>query len=251
MGLGDQLMYLLLLSLGVLQVYCREPVLISAEPALNLAIYSNNIDDFEGLHDVSPLGQNLNEVVDIIIKFAQEIIKKSGHATVKIPDVQEHFSKRIHHIKISGDFKAENGFFKDLSSIRRTSDAILSHSGDNVTVSVGLGMGTLEAGYDHYNVKVEHVSISGNIKAEVSSNSVFVKVNVVLLEKGKCNLTLQDLRIELNGIEVHVGGKQKPVDWILSKIATSVAKHIKDDAIREAEKRLREAAQKALDKYHC
>ncbi|XP_067011451.2 uncharacterized protein [Anabrus simplex] len=245
MGRQVQLFFLLVISSTLTWTFCAEPI-------HRLDKRYSVVDDAMDIIDIFHFKNSANKIVDWILKITRAIIKRTGHNVVDIPDIDEEFRKEVGFLNVKGEFKAEKGWFRDLSSIYRTNDAILSHYGHNFTVFVGLGLGTLELGFDHYRATFGKLSTSGKIYAKAKANSVLLKLNVMVLEKRKCNLTLQDLKVDkLEDVKVHVEGKHKTLNWIMSRIATSVTKHMKKKISHQIEEHLSDAAEKALEKYHC
>ncbi|XP_068085841.1 uncharacterized protein [Anabrus simplex] len=252
MGQETKLLSLLFLSLALGDVCFGKLLPEHSAPASTSSLESNDVDSAIKVSEPSSWTNNFNDTVDLILQVLQETLKKSNHTTIPIPDIEEQFIKKMRFIKIKGKLTARKGWFKDLSTVYRTGDAKIVRSGPNITISVSVGLGLLQLGYDYVHVKVEALSATGNLTAKVSTNSVFIQVNVVMSDTGKCNLTLQELEVtQLDELQVHVEGFKKTFDWLLSEIITIVSRRFKEKILKEVEKDVIVAAQEAMDNFHC
>nr|CAD7398473.1 unnamed protein product [Timema poppensis] len=193
---------------------------------------------------------NLNELIDFILDYVRRDIIAKGQDQIAIPNIHADFQKRIGFIKAKGSFDGDDGWFRSLSSIRRTADVVATRQGETLVVVCGMGLGTMAFAFEHYRVKFLHISVSGHITGSVASNSVNVQVNVAVVG-GKCKITLNSLRItRLDGIKVSVTGLGK-MSWILNRIAGWVTNHFRDKIVSRIEASLTRAVVNTLARARC
>jgi hypothetical protein len=89
---------------------------------------------------------NLNDFIDYILNITKDNITDQ----ISIPDFEKSFEKKLGLIKIRGSFKAEGGWLKSLTTLRRTADVVLKRVNDTVEVSAAMGLKALEFGYARY-----------------------------------------------------------------------------------------------------
>ncbi|XP_069705511.1 uncharacterized protein [Periplaneta americana] len=173
---------------------------------------------------------NLNDFVDLILNSTKDNISE----TVRLPDVEKSFEKKLGFIRIRGSFKAEDGWFKNLQTIHRTADVTLHRVNDSMELNAALGLTTLEFGYSRYRAELLRVGPRGVLTATVGKNSVSFRARVRYVGSN-CTVTLEDLKVrELSDIDMYLTGLA-PFNWVLSKIATSVVNRAKQSIMQNIE----------------
>jgi hypothetical protein len=121
---------------------------------------------------------NLDLLVDFILPIVRETLQKTGHTSIKIPDVDESFTTDIVFFPVNGRFRAENGWLMNLSTVYRTSDAIATLVDTTLTVVCGFGLQMLEFGFNQYEANLGLIEASGTITGVIPHNSVTAQVSV-------------------------------------------------------------------------
>jgi hypothetical protein len=193
---------------------------------------------------------NLNKIVDELLNGLRLDIVKQGKDRIRIPDIDETFSKRVAFIKVKGEFKGENGWVGSLSTIHRTADAVASSYDKWLSVSCGFGLGHLEVGYDNYKAKFMRLGPHGKINAIIGKNSILLKATVSWANH-KCTTTLNELVLDNFGdFKLKVTGLG-PMNWLFSKISTWVLRRFKSEIKGRIESTLREEIEKKFDHFDC
>jgi len=89
---------------------------------------------------------NINGFIDYILN----VTKQNLTDEITIPDFEKSFEKNMFFLRISGCFRAEDGWLKNLKTLRRTSHVTMKKANKAVVVHATMGMGTLEFGYGRY-----------------------------------------------------------------------------------------------------
>jgi len=89
---------------------------------------------------------NVNDFVDYILNITKENLTNE----ICIPDFEKSFGKRIGFIRISGSFKAEGGWLKNLNSLQRTADVTVNRVNNSIQVNAVMGLKSLKFGYTRY-----------------------------------------------------------------------------------------------------
>ncbi|XP_066908392.1 uncharacterized protein [Halyomorpha halys] len=183
----------------------------------------------------------LNQVVDQALAGLNAAISQGGKDVIPIAALNHNWKYRWHFIKLSGHMNCRDGYAKSLASLRRTGDVVMSTSGNQMTLRVALGLGTLEAGFKHCQFKAKHLfSVTQHISASVSSNSIVAQAT--LTKNGnECTAHLDSISLDnLGKIKVHTGGgvlhkiEDKLINWIVGHIHGSVVGSINSELQKQA-----------------
>jgi hypothetical protein len=193
---------------------------------------------------------NLNKIVDGLLDGLRTDIIEHGKDRLDIPDIEETFQKKVGFVKVKGEFKGEDGWVKNLSTVHRTADAIASSYGDWITVSCGFGLQHLEVGYDKYKAKFMGLGPRGKISGIIGNNSILLNATVTLADK-KCTMTLNELVLDqFGGLHLNVTGLG-PLNWLVSKISTWILQHFNSEIKGKIESTLREEIIEKLSHFDC
>ncbi|KAF6201065.1 hypothetical protein GE061_005512 [Apolygus lucorum] len=125
----------------------------------------------------------LNKGVDFVLGLMNAMFAGAGELTVDLPDIKKKFGRGI----MAGNFNATQGYFKNPATLHRTGDVAITHQGDTVGLEAALGLQTLDAGFQHYDLKILKIHQAGTIDVSVAQNSIKMKLslNEKLGEKAK------------------------------------------------------------------
>jgi hypothetical protein len=193
---------------------------------------------------------NFNKIVDDLLDSLRVDIIKHGKDRIRVPDIDETFTKKVYFIKVKGEFKGENGWVENLSTIYRTADVVATSYGKWLSLSCGFGLRHLEVGYDTYRAKFMGLAPHGQINAIINKNSVLLKATVSWANHN-CTTTLNELVLDrFGGFKLKVTGLG-PMNWLLSKIGTWVLQHFESEIKDRVESTLREELETKLDHFNC
>lgn len=193
---------------------------------------------------------NLNKIVDDMLDTLRVDIIERGDDRISIPDVHETFKKKVGFVTLKGEFEGENGWVKNLSTVHRTADVLMSSGGRTISVSCGFGFGDLQLGYDKYTAKFMSLKRRGKIRGTVANNSVLLNATVTWTSDA-CNVTLDELALnQFGGIDVEVTGLGF-MNRLFSKISGLVLHHFKSEIKDRLEYTLREETERYLSNFNC
>jgi len=89
---------------------------------------------------------NINDFIDYILNMTKQNLTDE----ITIPDFENSFEKNMLFLRISGSFRAEDGWLKNLKTLHRTSHVTMKKANKVIVVHATIGMGTLEFGYGRY-----------------------------------------------------------------------------------------------------
>lgn len=89
---------------------------------------------------------NINDFIDYILNMTKQNLTDE----IAIPDFEKSFEKNMFFFRISGCFRAEDGWLKNLKTLRRTSHVTMKKANKAIVFHATMGMGTLEFGYGRY-----------------------------------------------------------------------------------------------------
>jgi hypothetical protein len=213
--------------------------------------YGTSTGDVPATTNVDVLGtMNLNKIVDKVLDNLRVDIIERGKDRISIPDVHATFKKKVGFVTLKGEFEGENGWVKNLSTVHRTADAVVSSFGSGLSASCGFGLDDLEVGYDNYIVRFMSLETQGEISGTVGKNSILLNATVTWTNH-TCNITLNELTLnQFGGLVLRVTGLGL-MNWPFSKISHLVLHHFKSEIRGRIEYALREEAEKFLSHFNC
>ncbi|KAK3918770.1 Mite allergen Lep d 7 [Frankliniella fusca] len=194
---------------------------------------------------------NIDKIVDILMALVKVEVESRGLNQIPLPDFQEDFKKRVGPIKVKGYFKGWSGWAKSLGTLHRSGEAVvIVQNGDRVVLQIPLSFGDLQLGYQ-YQAKLKRVaSTSGHVRATVQSNALTLKASAVLSDT-ECSAAVDSIELtDLGKIKVKATGLG-PLNFLLNKIATWVAKRTHSKIEEAAKNGLKQAIDKAGLKFNC
>ncbi|XP_012277995.1 uncharacterized protein LOC105698373 [Orussus abietinus] len=192
----------------------------------------------------------INILVDVALAELIERLRKKNEGIIKIPDIYQEFSTGSGIFETTGRFEAINGTFKDLTTLKRTEDAILSNAGLKFKASCGFGLSTAQLQYPYYKAKFGILKVNGQISGTVAGTAIHVTV-IVDYNQNPCVTTLDTLKVtEFGKAKINITGLG-PLNWLTSKLLNYVAKTWREDVIKSIESKLRNTVTKQLNKFNC
>jgi hypothetical protein len=114
--------------------------------------------------------------VDFILLIVRDTLKETGRDQIKIPSVNKNFSTDILFFPVLCRIRDEGGWLRNLSTVHRTSDTVAKTAGTNLSVVCGIGLQTLQLGYEHFVAILGSIETSGKITITVPHNAITIKV---------------------------------------------------------------------------
>jgi hypothetical protein len=121
---------------------------------------------------------NVDKLVDFILMIVCEALQMTGRSQIKIPDLDASFTTDILFFPVSGRFRAEDGWLRNLSTIYRTSDTIATLVDSTLTVVCSFGLHVLEFGFNEYEANLGSIEASGTMAGVIPRNSISAKVSI-------------------------------------------------------------------------
>ncbi|PSN58356.1 hypothetical protein C0J52_12990 [Blattella germanica] len=124
------------------------------------------------------LCNNMDTIVDSILKVTRTAILAAGYAKVQIPDILKGFSTLYGYIW--GDVRIVGGYFANLATIYRRSHIIVEPKENGDYYAEGaFGLNILELGFSEYLCKLMGIGPSGSFYTNVGENTVKIAFTLV------------------------------------------------------------------------
>ncbi|XP_067209928.1 uncharacterized protein [Linepithema humile] len=196
--------------------------------------------------DNSRIDLSVNVPVDIALKKIIDYIKDNGKSIIKIPDVKETINIGL---GVKCHFQTDNGTFQDLSTLKRTEDAIMSNIAQTYVIRFGFGLSTAKFNYNKYKLKVGFVTVSGKLLGSIERLSVAAKL-VIDYDK-TCDVNLKYIKVtEFGKIDLKMTGLGL-LNTFTSNILTWLTTMWKNKIIKVIEYNVRDIVEEQLRKYIC
>jgi len=206
-----------------------------------------------GSQQIPPTGihsTKLDDLVDFILLIVRDTLKETGRDQIKIPSVNKNFSTDILFFPVRGRFSAEGGWLRNLSTVHRTSATVVTTVGTNLSVVCGIGLQTLQLGYEHYVAILGSTEASGRITVTIPHNAITIKISLTYVNE-TCAATLDSLKVtQLSGIQVDVTGLDG-LSWLLSFIAKCASGSYQEKIVNAVEEQLSADIKKLLSQFQC
>nr|CAD7568105.1 unnamed protein product [Timema californicum] len=124
-----------------------------------------------------------NKILDDIMGHLNHLIYTKGFATYHVPDINQTFIRKESILKLTGSFEAQNGTFRNASTLYRTTNSILAGNGSLFQLSSGIGFREFNVTYNHYLANFEGVKSSGKISAHIRNTSLILKLSLHVVGK--------------------------------------------------------------------
>ncbi|KAJ8875542.1 hypothetical protein PR048_023437 [Dryococelus australis] len=178
---------------------------------------------------------NISPLVDNLLKLMIPRLPSS----LRLDDINKYFKRKVLIVPISAQLKATNGVLKDLKTLQRTSDVFLNVMSTGMRVWGAMGLKTLQFAYD-FVLRDLGVTQSGQLKGQVSVNSISFALNVTIDGRGNCVARIEQLHVEqLNDIKIKVSGLGI-LNWLASWLITAAVNTAKIRLTAPLEARLAE-----------
>ncbi|XP_033211212.1 mite allergen Lep d 7-like isoform X2 [Belonocnema kinseyi] len=192
----------------------------------------------------------VNTIVDITLAEVISQLKKKHDESIKIPDINKRFSFGSGFFKTSGNFDATDGHFSDLTTLKRTNDAVLERQGSKFAASCGFGLSTARIKYDHYKIKYGLIKVSGQMSADVNGIAINSKVSVDYNQQ-PCKAEIEYFRIsEFGKVKIRVTGLG-PLNSLASSLVTWITKKLHTDIADLIETKVTDIMQTQVENFNC
>lgn len=211
-----------LINSSYFQVYFHQTLvlvvlLLTLGYTKNLGLESNDITE-------NFISININWLFDKFLKQYKDKLIEEGKTEIIIENFEEHFSQKLFVITIQGHMSVTDGSLKNLTTLHRTGDVTLDKNDQSFILTAYLGMTDFQVIYKKYELELVGLTQRGNIHAAVGSNSVCVKILIIL--KPECKVQLQSLEIEtLDHIDISITGLG-PLHNLVNEISSWIVTHI-------------------------
>lgn len=124
--------------------------------------------------------QALDRYVDDLLRRIDRDIKayNNDHGRITLPDVHENLPVKIW--RIQGEVKAWNGWFEDITSVRRKGACLLEKriTDKRFRLEVSLTLENLTLGYDDYQINVGSLKRRGKVLVKVGKNAILLRISL-------------------------------------------------------------------------
>ncbi|XP_034233913.1 uncharacterized protein LOC117640965 [Thrips palmi] len=225
-------------------------VLLGAVVNALQAVYAPEGDSDELLlKEAEQRGLNINGLVDQVLISVRKALVLAKEESISLPDITEDFYKNMWPFVVHGHLHCTKGSLRSLSSIKRTGDANLAYKNAKLMVIAPLGLQELTIDYD-YDASILHFGTTGNLTANVTSNSITLAVEVSLSVEG-CKFKVEETKVtDLGQIHVNLTGLY-PFDGLSSAIAEKAVDSLHDTIRQATEQVLHDRIQEVIQKIPC
>lgn len=187
----------------------------------------------------------VDDLVDFILLVVGDTLRETGRDHIQIPNVNESF-----YFLGQGRVIADGGYLRNLATVHRTTDTVVTTVGTNLSVVCGIGLQTLQLGYKHYEANLGSIKASGKITVTIPHNSITIKISLTYVNE-TCRATLDSLKVtQFSGIQVDITGLDG-FDWLLSFIARCASGSYRDKIVNAVEEQLSADIEKLLGHFQC
>ncbi|XP_049771420.1 uncharacterized protein LOC126143997 [Schistocerca cancellata] len=194
--------------------------------------------------------QFVQQMTDFILHLIRSHIISQNKRQIELPDIHKSSCKGIGYLCVTLALNATEGWFRDLSSITRVGDVKVFRNEDNIIMDFGIGLRTIQLGYNKYRLKVGPLKLSGKIDGEMGPSVVRVKFSMDVGQQ-TCSISLLETEVSFLGepkLRLTGMGKLNP---LFSKIVTWFAGRARKDAAATAEDILRNTVQDVFERLRC
>ncbi|XP_036148710.1 uncharacterized protein LOC105828770 isoform X2 [Monomorium pharaonis] len=189
---------------------------------------------------------NMNVIVDILLKKAINYIKRNGKSIIKIPDITETYNMGL---GMKCRFETDNGTFENLSTLKRTEDAIVSNIEKTYVIQTGFGLSTAKFNYNYYKLTVGLITLRGNILGTIDELAIATKV-IINYDK-TCDVKLEYVKVTKVGkINLKMTGLG-PLNYLTSKILTWLTSRWQNRIVKIVEVNVKNIAEEQLSEFTC
>lgn len=133
----------------------------------------------------------INELVDEIVAAVDESLQSSGSTTLALPDMEHDYKVAF----VKGGVKATRGTLSDLSSLTRTGDALLDLNDLTATLTISMGLSSLELYYEHCRAWFGTLSTSEKLAVYVGENAIQAVVTLTIGSDSSCSTVLNSVTV--------------------------------------------------------
>ncbi|PSN51754.1 hypothetical protein C0J52_05261 [Blattella germanica] len=192
----------------------------------------------------------LDKMVDLLLNFVRFELHETGRDEIVLPNVDESFITKVLYIPITGEFKTEDGWLKNLSTIYRTGEVVSTMSLKSITLKCDLGLKVMEFGYHKYYAELLGIGVRGSMTGSIAADSITIKISLAYVN-GSCTAHLDSLKVtRLSGIDVTLTGWDG-FGWLLSFIANCVSGSYRNNIITAVEQMLSQTVEEKLKYVNC
>ncbi|XP_011870197.1 PREDICTED: uncharacterized protein LOC105563308 [Vollenhovia emeryi] len=188
----------------------------------------------------------MNVPVEIFLKKAINYIKQNERSIITIPSVTETYNMGL---GMKCHFDTNKGTFEDLSTLKRTDDAVMSNVGRTQIIQAGFGLSMARFKYNYYKLRVGLITVSGNILGTV--NGLAIAAKLIIDYDKTCGINLEYVKVtKLGEIKLEMTGLG-PLNSLTSKVLTWLTRMWKDRIVKAVEVNARNIAEEQLSEFIC
>ena len=187
-----------------------------------------------------------DEYIDQVLEAVRQLVIDEGLDPASLPEEEVSFSETILGITFHGSAKLYDGFFKGLSTIKRTGDTSLGfdEASNKLKLTAKVGVTDMKAGYSA-RVEFQGIGVGASADADISKLNIYFEADADLQDGVALKLSKFDIQ-EIGGISVHFHGLG-PLDYVLDLLVDAVANLLKNVIAGLVEGPLKDVIQKILD----
>lgn len=219
------------------------------------SLYSSEISQSEEMqsnyeYSLSQNTEMFNELVDRIMISVRQNIKDREKELINLPKIEKIFTKKLGLLPIMGKFQASHGSFKNLSSIKRTSDVEIEPLDQAFRIKSAFGLEKAELLYQLYELHLWNLHLKGYFRGNVNKNSASSSI-IIDYSQSPCRFILDEFHLEdFSQIRVEISGYGS-YNGLASILGTWVLNHFNSKVVKNLDAIFSEALRKQLKLIQC
>ncbi|XP_033211334.1 uncharacterized protein LOC117169201 [Belonocnema kinseyi] len=165
-------------------------------------------------------------------------------------DISQEFSFGTGIFETTGHFDATDGYFSDLTTLKRSTDAALEREGLKFSIACGFGLSKARIEYNDYKLKFGIIKVDGTVSGNIDGIFIDMKFSVDYNQQ-PCKAKLEYLKnTQLGRLDVQVTGLS-PLNFLASYLATLIATQWEGDITTLIETKVSEVINYQMNHFDC
>ncbi|PSN47733.1 hypothetical protein C0J52_04600 [Blattella germanica] len=192
--------------------------------------------------------ESANNMVDIMIDYAKNVIMEKYQGTMKIPDINEGFEKKVLFVTWKGGFLANQGKARGLTTVERIGDTVFANDNNSMMHFHGtLGFENVNLFYEYYKAHFMGIGPTGKFGTKLYPLDLYVHCHIDFTGR---RVYLDEFKVmKVGDMEVKMEGWGWLLDFLVTKIATWVGGLFKDKIVYDLQNKYDKHISELLGNY--
>ncbi|XP_043279275.1 uncharacterized protein [Venturia canescens] len=197
------------------------------------------------------LQKTLNMMMDMgLARVIEKVKETSGTGGIDLPEMAQSFTLGSGYFKTTGHISLRNGTFRDITTLKRRSDAVVSHKGWKLTAACEVGLDRVEIEYKHFEVQYG-LRAKGSVTGFVGGVALAIQVSANYDQK-PCVATLDHIKVTRFGdIHINITGLGRSLEWLASTFSNWITSRWHKNIKVALETKIHALVQSKLSSFNC